>query len=273
MPLLKSPIDAFELARLEHELSVWRRAWRFPRLWWRDDDARAPGPALDRLLALRGDLPLTLAIIPDGDLEGLARRLADAPGVSPAQHGVDHVNRLPAGGRRSEFAANATVADVAAEIDAARRRMAEAGLAPAMFVPPWNEADDRLLVAVAAAGHAWWSGGAGGAPTAQLAHVGAEVDVLRWKGRPRFRGAARIFRALRRQLELRRAAGWDDRPTGLLTHHLALDEPAWSFLESFLPAASRLFVWADAAELVRPSAAARETGPAAREAVRRRALA
>ena len=36
---------------LSRELARWRAAGRRARLWWRDDDARAPGPELERLLA------------------------------------------------------------------------------------------------------------------------------------------------------------------------------------------------------------------------------
>src|SRR5438132_1435783 len=35
--------------RLSLELHAWRRAGRAARLWWRDDDARARSPALERL--------------------------------------------------------------------------------------------------------------------------------------------------------------------------------------------------------------------------------
>ena len=47
------------------ELHLWRVAGRRLGLWWRDDDARAADPALERLLGLasRHGLPLTLAVI------------------------------------------------------------------------------------------------------------------------------------------------------------------------------------------------------------------
>ncbi len=231
------------LLRLEHELAIWRRAWKRPILWWRDDDCRSIDPRLDRLLSIRGGLPLTLAVIPDGDMRVLARRLGSESGVSIAQHGVDHTNRLPPGGSRSEFSLDTQQEDENAAVLDGRMRMVEAGLEPLLFVPPWNEADARLMIAIAAAGYRTYSIGIHGRDEAGLAHVGAEVDILRWKGTPHFRGHRRVLGALRRRLEQRRHSGDFNQPVGLLTHHLVHDEAAWTFLAWFLPYSQTRFSW------------------------------
>ncbi|RYG31247.1 MAG: polysaccharide deacetylase, partial [Burkholderiales bacterium] len=131
------------LMRLNHELAIWRRAWHVPVMWWRDDDAREPTWQLDRLLDVRRDLPLMLAVIPDVDLHPLANRLGAAPDVDVAQHGIDHANKLAPGGPRSEFLAGATQAEINAAVAAGRARLVAAGLPPVTFVPPWNEPSDR----------------------------------------------------------------------------------------------------------------------------------
>ncbi|HZU89888.1 MAG TPA: hypothetical protein VE993_11575, partial [Stellaceae bacterium] len=46
------------------ELDRWGAAGRVATLWWRDDDATAPNDRLDRLLAIAGEAPVTLAVIP-----------------------------------------------------------------------------------------------------------------------------------------------------------------------------------------------------------------
>lgn len=235
--------NTLALMRLNHELANWRRAWRTPLLWWRDDDCRTAGPGLERLLRVRGDIPLTLAVIPDGDLASLASRLGTATGVSLAQHGVDHENRLPAGGPRSEFTEDVTQSAVDAAVADGRARMEAAGLKPITFVPPWNEPSNRQIDAIRAAGYTSYSTGARGKPLVALAHIGAEVDILRWKGEPHFRGRWRVFNALRIQLELRRAAGAFDEPVGILTHHLVHDEDAWSFLDWFIGYARGRLEW------------------------------
>lgn len=225
--------DAIALMRLNHELAIWRRAWHVPVLWWRDDDAREPTWQLDRLLAARGDLPLTLAVIPDVDLGPLANRLGATQGISVAQHGVDHENRLPPGGPRSEFPVDASQTSINAAVAAGRARLVAAGLPPIIFVPPWNEASDRLIAAIKAAKYETYSSGINGKPLDDLGHIGAQVDILRWKGTPKFRGRRRIFDALRKQLEARREIGRFDKPIGILTHHLVHDDAAWTFLDWF----------------------------------------
>ena len=79
-------------------------------LWWRDDDAVAPTPALDRLLALargrgaaaraRGD--------PGAARPSLAARLAGEAGVRVLVHGWRHRNHAPPGAKSAEFGAAAT---------------------------------------------------------------------------------------------------------------------------------------------------------------------
>jgi hypothetical protein len=235
-------------SRLEHELGLWRKAGQTPRLWWRDDDARQPTPALDRLLQSAKGAPIALAVIPDGDLPALARRLAPAPNVTVAQHGVDHTNRLPEGGRRSEYAAGTPQAEIDAAVSAKRDAMRAAGLSPAFFTPPWNEFDDALVAAVARAGYAAFSAGMYGKPMGGLSHIAADVDVLRWKGDPHFKGEARILNLLRRRLEARRKAGQFSLAVGVLTHHLVHDEATWGFLEWFVGWASQRFRWTSFAE-------------------------
>ncbi len=234
-------MDTLALIRLNHELAIWRRAWKAPILWWRDDDCREPTWRLDRLLDVRGGLPLTLAVIPDGDLAALARRLAAVEGVSIAQHGIDHENKLPDGGPRSEFAADMGQDQINASVTAGHARLAAAGLTPQVFVPPWNEPSDKLVAAIKASGYDTYSIGIHGKPRDSLEHIGAQVDILRWKGAPRFRGRRRIFDALRKQLEDRRKSETFAEPIGLLTHHLVHDEAAWRFLAWFAAFAPNRF--------------------------------
>jgi len=241
--------DAIALMRLNHELAIWRRAWRVPVLWWRDDDAREPTWQLDRLLEARRDLPLTLAVIPDVDLMPLANRLGVTQDVTVAQHGVDHQNRLPAGGPRSEFVADAQQAAINAAVAAGRARLVAAGLPPLIFVPPWNEASDRLIEAIKAAKYETYSVGINGKPLDDLKHIGAQVDILRWKGIPKFRGRRRVFDALRKQLEARRELGRFDKPIGILTHHLVHDEETWRFIDWFVPYSRQRFEWRSISDL------------------------
>ncbi len=240
---------AIALMRLNHELAIWRRAWRVPVLWWRDDDAREPTWQLDKLLSVRRSIPLTLAVIPDVDLHPLASRLSVETGIDVAQHGVDHANKLPEGGPRSEFAEGASQNDINAAVAAGRARLMAAGFSPLLFVPPWNEPGDRQIEAVVAARYQTYSIGVNGKARDGLKHVGAQVDILRWKGKPHFKGRRRVFDALRKQLEARRLAGAFEEPIGLLTHHLVHDDQAWQFLDWFGDYSTGRFDWRSLAEL------------------------
>ena len=48
-------------AALKSEFDAWAQEGRQATLWWRDDDATAPGPKLDTLLEITGETPICLA--------------------------------------------------------------------------------------------------------------------------------------------------------------------------------------------------------------------
>jgi hypothetical protein len=242
-------VNLLALFALEIELRRWAALGRIPLIWWRDDDARDATPALDRLLDLADGLPLSLAIIPDGDRSRLGARLARLTTVTASQHGVDHVNRSAPGQPASEYATGVATADKIVKVARGRNVLLAAGLDPVFYTPPWNAIDGDLPEVVRAVGYGGISAHEGSAPTRGLARVDCGLDVMRWKGRPRFRGRGAALRRLARLLRERRRAGAFERPIGLLTHHLAQDEPSWAFLQWFLTFARRRFAWRSFAEL------------------------
>jgi len=230
--------------RLETELRHWRAAGARPRLLWRDDDAREPTPALDRLLALADGRPLALAVIPSSDdLRPLAARLAQHANIRVGQHGVSHININAGEGPPSEYRGDVTAADMGQAIAAGKARLVDAGLEPAFFTPPWNACHRHLADALSIAGFdQLWAGPERPSPSTPI-YLASEVDVLRWRGGPRFRGRARVGSALIKALRRRRLSGDAGEPVGLLTHHLAHDEPTWRFLAWLLAFADRHFDW------------------------------
>ena len=92
---------------LQLELLRWRAADKRARLWWRDDDASGTSPQLSRLLQLSqaSAVPLTLAVIPAGDMAALSKSLPAGGQLSVVQHGVDHHNRR-SGPAAGEFPRN-----------------------------------------------------------------------------------------------------------------------------------------------------------------------
>jgi hypothetical protein len=60
--------------------------------------------------------------------------------------------------------------------------------------------------------------------------VNSHVDLIDWKGTRRFVGEDAALAALVGALSMARAG--DGEPVGVLSHHLAMDEAAWDFLNS-----------------------------------------
>ena len=226
----------FRLA-LGSELKLWAKAGRAPVLWWRDDDARGPTGALEQLLALarRHQAPLTLAAIAGPHLTDLVRRVETEPGVEIAVHGFKHVNRQPEGRGFGEIVDSDDVEWVRAQLRATVMAFHRAGVAPTLFVPPWNNLRPQLLAALSDSPLQAVSA-FGGLTSADggVARLDAHLDVLRWKDGARFRGSWKFMTRMRRLLKQRRLAGQWDQPIGVLTHHLDHDHATWLFLERFL---------------------------------------
>ena len=70
--------------------------------------------------------------------------------------------------------------------------------------------------------------------------VNTHIDPVAWKTGKRFLGEAESLGMAVAHLRARRLGAVDaDEPTGLLTHHLAMDEETWAFTARFLSVARR----------------------------------
>jgi transposase len=225
-------------AALERELDTWQAAGRSATLWWRDDDAAARTPALDRLLGLaqRYGVRPALAVIPalaEATLGGLACLL---------QHGFAHCNHAAPGAKRSEFPETRPLALRLDDLAAGRARMAALDALP-VLVPPWNRIGADLIEHLGALGFRGLTGYRARRalrPAAQLVQVNTHVDVIDWRGNRGFVGEPAALGLLVDHLAARRAGAVDaDEPTGLLTHHLDHDDQTWAFVEHLLARATR----------------------------------
>ncbi|WP_375463298.1 glycosyltransferase [uncultured Methylobacterium sp.] len=202
-------------------------------LWWRDDDAVAATPALDRLLDLAGsfDAPVLVAAIPARVAASLGERLHAAGRVSLAVHGLTHENHAPAGVKPAEFGPHrplpALVADAAAALRLARERLPADRLMP-VFVPPWNRIAPGLAAALPGLGYEGLSA-VDGPPVPGLIRADTQVDPIAWRGTRSLEDPDAIIAGLCRALT--RQPG---RPVGLLTHHRAHDAAIWDFLVDLL---------------------------------------
>jgi peptidoglycan/xylan/chitin deacetylase (PgdA/CDA1 family) len=208
---------------LDEEVARWRDLGRTAELWWRDDDAVDATPELDRLLQLHG--------------------ASAEPGVDVLQHGYAHVNHALPPAKKIELGAERPAMLVLGELGTgwlALERIC-AGRALPVLVPPWNRIAPALVPALPEIGFKGLSTFGEvrrTEPVRGLRQVNTHVDVIDWKAGRGFVGEdAAIFSLVQALAAARAGTGG---PVGVLSHHLAMDEPAWNFL---------MFLWARAKEM------------------------
>jgi len=233
---------------LAAELDAWGERGQRATLWWRDDDAVEPTPALDRLIGVSRaqGVPLMLAVVPARAGQPLADRLAEAEvECLPVQHGFAHISHAPNGDRKWELGAHRPLATVLEELARGRARM-DALFGSAwlpVLVPPWNRIAPVVVAQLGALGFTGLSAATPRpAPFAApgVFQVNVHVDIMRWSTPRGFLGTGQALKRLVGYLRARRTGEADPaEPTGLLTHHLAHDEDAWEFLDQLLTALNR----------------------------------
>jgi hypothetical protein len=224
---------------LARECDSWGASGRTATWWWRDDDAVAATPALDQLLGIaRG--PIGLAVIPADLQPDLAPRLRQSPEAAVLQHGYQHRNHAPAGGRKSEFPDERDPQSVEQDLRAGFQKLSTAfgdQFLP-VLTPPWNRIGGRAVAILQSIG---FIGLTRYLPrTAREVHgvnqVNTHVDVIDWRGKNGppggFLGEDACLSLFIGHLQARRLGSVDaDEPTGVLSHHLVHDPATWRFLE------------------------------------------
>jgi hypothetical protein len=203
------------------------------RIWWRDDDAGRDHPALPRLLELaeQHELPLALAVVPVWLAPGAQARIGASRQATVLQHGFAHADHAPPGGKSIELGGR-DLEVIVTELARGRAILEDAfGCAfLAVLVPPWNRLDDGLLSHLGECGFVGLSTfGRRATPEAAagVVRVNAHLDPIDWRGSRLFVGEAA---ALGRLIAVLGA----DEPIGILSHHLAMDEDGWAFLDRLL---------------------------------------
>ncbi len=229
---------------LHAALSERKHAGRPVQFWWRDDDASAPSPALERAVGLsrKYAIPLALAVIPQDATAQLFHGLHKR--VTVLQHGTDHRNRAADGEKKTEYPAAEPAAAALERIAggmAKLRSVADKKFIP-VLAPPWNRMRADLLdklPGIGIRGISAYGPQKSGEPAPGLRQVNTHVDVVAWRRGRHFVGEEQALSQAMKWLATGEPIGW-------LTHHAVHDAATWDFLE-------RLFTlkdvrWRSAAE-------------------------
>ena len=242
----ESSLARMDWSDLTEELDAWHGAGRAASFWWRDDDATAPTPALDRLADLAREHAVTvgLAVIPALAQASLAPWL-ESVRAEVLQHGWAHRNHAADGEKKMELGDHRAPGVATAELSKGFAKLR--GLAGVRFlpvlVPPWNRIDQAVISSLPRAGFRGLStfGPRRAAEAASgLGQTNCHVDVVDWRGGRGFVGRDRAIAAVVSHLAARRKRSADPaEPTGLLTHHAVHEEPTWTFIARFMALTGR----------------------------------
>lgn len=250
---------------LTRELDAWAAAGQTAEFWWRDDDAVADTAALRRLIGIHREAgaPLAIAVVPAAADETLPRRLAHEPGITVVQHGWAHLNHSRPGRPKAELGPDRSPSYVLGELVRGQARLDQL-FGPAwlhVLVPPYNRIADSVVAGLHGAGYIGLSADKPRRRRSTgVVEVNTHIDIMDWVVTRGFLGDSPCLDQAIAHLAAKRTGQADPaEPTGLLTHHLAHDEPAWRFIERFLTATQshRSVRWYDPFELFQPKMAAR----------------
>lgn len=206
-------------------------------VWWRDDDAIAPTPALDDLYILSEDLgvPVHLAIIPKYAQTALVACLSERPGFRPIVHGWAHENHAGEGQRKSEFPTVDADTLARAKNGLDRLRSLFGNTLFPIFVPPWNRADAGLVHHLNALGYIALSMFGARGETRGLPVVNTHMDPVFWRGDRGLVPVEHLVEQAANRINAR-TDGLEDasEPLGYLTHHLVHTPEINEFSRGFI---------------------------------------
>lgn len=219
------------------ELDRWADEERTATLWWRDDDAVAESPALQRLVHLASGIPLAIAAIPAHATQSLKDATSRTSTIHILQHGFAHTNHAPQNEKKSEFGPHRDAGTMVAEVVRGReilQSLAGDAFLP-VFVPPWNRIDAGFAARLPNIGFAAVSTFGTPKGTAGPKPINVHIDLIDWRGTRKFVGEDVALGVLLNHLIHRRTGGCrESEATGLMTHHLVHDEGTWRFIERLL---------------------------------------
>lgn len=230
------------LQTLMDELDAYRAAGMVAEFWWRDDDAVEPTVELDRLMAVskRHAVACGLSVVPAKIGEPLRKTVSGAGNVWVLQHGYAHANHAHAGGDPCELGGHRSQSIVLDELRVGMLRLTQLfkGRFVPVLVPPWGRIAPELLPYLPVMGFRGLSSlyrEHRPIPPSDLRVADVHCNILDFSDKPavRFAGDKECVTELVAHLRAKRTGQADDsEPTGILTHHVVMDDDAWAFVET-----------------------------------------
>jgi hypothetical protein len=227
---------------LTDELACWQRVGLQCNFWWRDDDAIAVSHELLRLQSIseRYFVDVLVAAIPAAMSLTLGRDALGLHSLIWCQHGLAHVNYEP-GGPNSEFPASRDNENIAQDLANGRQLLLDQfgdRLFP-VLVPPWNRFREDMIAELPVLGYTGLSqyGDVGTTAVLKLTKADAHLDIVDWTMAPKFpveRPTLLLERLIEGLLSRRHNPALAAAPFGVLTHHRAMDEGSWIFMDKLL---------------------------------------
>lgn len=206
-------------------------------IWWRDDDAIEPTPALDQLSTMSDKIgvPIHLAVIPKTARNALVPFIHERHYFIPCVHGWAHINTAPTELKKSEFGVPRDTAkqDLKLALDRMEHLFSDGCLA--LFVPPWNRMDTSLQSVLASLNYSGFSTYGPRQKTTNLPQINTHIDPVFWRGDGRLADPANLITQAIDILDARCNGEQDaSEPFGLLTHHLVHVPEVWEFSVAFM---------------------------------------
>lgn len=224
------------------ELAYWQRANLQCNFWWRDDDAVAASRELMRLQAIseKHFVNVLVASIPTLISRTLGRDTGGMHCLIWCQHGLSHLNH-ESGEPKSEFPASRNKEKIAQDLTIGRQLLLDqfGDQLSSVLVPPWNRFRKDMIDELSALGYTGLSqyGAVGTSTVLKLTKSDTHLDIVDWSIAPKFRVERTAFlldRLIEGLQSRRHNPALAAAPYGVLTHHRAMDEAAWIFMDKLL---------------------------------------
>lgn len=241
------------------ELDLWQSHGASASFWWRDDDAVAHTPQLERLdrLSRQHDAPVSIAVIPLRLEHSLADYVDGRNHFHVMQHGYAHKSHAAQGQKKIEIGGACNDEQIETELRSGFEILSKAfseHFLP-VLVPPWNRIEQRCYPLIENAGlrgvSSMWARKMA-YPVPALLQVNTHLDPVNWRGDRGMIDIQFAIDQLALHLYCKRSGHVDaDEPTGILTHHLEQTVAVWDFCDRLFEVIGghSAAQWVDAGEL------------------------